>query len=241
MLRTLRRSLPLCWRSFSSRPVRARGGLPLLLHAGPDPGRRSGRGRHGAVRHAHQRQRQGRDHRPQARLHHQDATPLVAGKKVVTLPKYVPPDPTGQYKFLVFCYVFKGKIDPYRGMAMKPDSDIVTYLKGVQEIKDKKPGERLKFFFNYLDNADPEISMDAFKEFANADYKDYRGMAAGAAGGQAGRLAARPQHARLPRRPVRLAAGPLRQGEGRQAAAVAGGRPRAQAEQRRGRRVWPAT
>ena len=44
-------------------------------------------------------------------------------------------------------------------------------------MKDKKPGERLKFFFNYLDNADPEICMDAFKEFANADYKDYRDMA----------------------------------------------------------------
>ena len=80
---------------------------------------------------------------------------LVAGKKVVTLPKYIEPDRLGQYKFLVFCYVFKGKIDPYRGMAMKPDSDIVAYLKGVQEIKDKKPAERLKFFFNYLDNADP--------------------------------------------------------------------------------------
>ncbi len=105
--------------------------------------------------------------------------PLVAGKKMVTLPKYVPPDPTGQYKFLVFGYNFKGKIDPYRGMAIKPDSDIVAYLKGVQEIKDKKTGERLKFFFNYLDNADAEISMDAFKEFANAAYKDYRGMAAG--------------------------------------------------------------
>ena len=103
---------------------------------------------------------------------------LVNGKSVVTLPKYVPPDTAGQYKFLVFCYVFKGKIDPYRGMAMKPDSDIVAYLKGVQDIKDKKPGDRLKFFFNYLDNADPEISMDAYKEFANADYKDYRGMAA---------------------------------------------------------------
>jgi hypothetical protein len=102
---------------------------------------------------------------------------LVAGKKMVTLPKYVPPDTAGQYKFLVFCYVFKGKIDPYRGMAMKPDSDIVAYLKGVQDLKDKKPGERLKFFFNYLDNADPEISMDSFKEYANADYKDYRDMA----------------------------------------------------------------
>ena len=93
------------------------------------------------------------------------SNPLVAGKKVVTLPKYLDPMATGQYKFLVFCYVFKGKIDPYRGMAMKPESDIVAYLKGVQEIKDKKAGERLKFFFNYLDNADPEITMDAFKEF----------------------------------------------------------------------------
>ncbi len=102
---------------------------------------------------------------------------LVAGKKTVTLPKYIEPDKLTKFKFLVFCYIFKGKIDPYRGMAMKPDSDIVTYLKGVQEIKGEKPTERLRFFFKYLDNADPEISMDAFKEFANADYKDYREMA----------------------------------------------------------------
>ena len=62
-------------------------------------------------------------------------------------------------------------------MAISPGSDMVSYLKTVQDLKDKKPGERLKFFFNYLDNADPEISMDAFKEFANAAYKDYRDMA----------------------------------------------------------------
>ena len=156
---------------------------------------------------------------------------------MVHLPKYVPPDTTGQYKFLVFCYVFKGKIDPYRGMAMKPDSDIVAYLKGVQELKDKKPGERLKFFFNYLDNADPEISMDAFKEFANADYKDYRDMAKDLPADKlAGWLRDRNTPG-YPRRPVRLAARPLRQGRTRQAAAVAAGRPRAQAEQRRGRRA----
>ena len=104
---------------------------------------------------------------------------IVAGKKTVQLPKYLPPEVAGQNKFLVFCYLPNGKIDPYRGMAIKPDSDIVAYLKGTQQIKDKKPGERLKFFFKYLDNADPEVSMDAFKEFANADYKDYRDMAKG--------------------------------------------------------------
>ena len=104
---------------------------------------------------------------------------FVAGKDVVTLPKFIPPDAASGYKFLVFCYVFKGKLDPYRGMAMKPDSDIAAYLKGVQEFKDKKPGERLTFYFKYLDNADPEIAMDAFKEFANAPYADYRDMAKG--------------------------------------------------------------
>jgi hypothetical protein len=102
-------------------------------------------------------------------------TKTVGGSKAVTLPKYLDPATVGQAKFLVFCYVFKGKLDPYRGMAMTPDC--VAYLQGVQDVKDKKPGERLKFFFNYLDSADPEIAMDAFKEFANAPYGDYKDMA----------------------------------------------------------------
>lgn len=106
-----------------------------------------------------------------------DLAKTVGGKKAVTLPKYLPPDVAGANKFLVFCNVFKKEIDPYRGLAVPPGSDMVGYLKGVQEQKDKKPGERLKFFFNYLDNSDPEIAMDAFKEFANADYKEYREMA----------------------------------------------------------------
>src|SRR5207237_551851 len=38
-------------------------------------------------------------------------------------------------------------------------------------------GERLRFFFDYLDNDDVEISNDAYKEFGNADYKDYKDMA----------------------------------------------------------------
>ena len=101
----------------------------------------------------------------------------VGGKKAVTLPKYLPPEVAGQNKFLVFCNVFKKEIDPYRGMAINPGSDMVDYLQHVQEQKDKKPGERLTFFFKYLDNIDPEIAMDAFKEYANAPYGDYKDMA----------------------------------------------------------------
>jgi hypothetical protein len=104
---------------------------------------------------------------------------LKKDQKVVKLPKYLPP-PDGDYKFLVFCYVIKNeRIDPYRGLGLKSGNDVVKYLTGLADVKDKPVGERLKFFFNYLDNSDTEVANDAFKEFANADYKDYKDMAKG--------------------------------------------------------------
>jgi hypothetical protein len=104
--------------------------------------------------------------------------PILANRKTITLARYVSQPTDAKYKFLVFCDVFKGKIDPYRGVAVKADSDLPKYLQGAVAVKDKKPNDRLRFFFDYLDNADAEISNDAYKEFANADYKDYRDMAA---------------------------------------------------------------
>ena len=101
---------------------------------------------------------------------------ILGDKKVVTLPRYIPSDKTSS-KFLVFCDVFKGKIDPYRGFQVKGDSDIVKYLQGALAVKDKDVSTRLRFFFDYLDNADVEIANDAYKEFGNADYKDYHDMA----------------------------------------------------------------
>src|SRR5262249_25112939 len=103
--------------------------------------------------------------------------PILADKKTLTLNRYLPLEQADKYKYLVFCDVFKDKIDPYRGLAVKADSDMATYLKGVQSLKAEPPGKRLRFFFDYLDNADVEISNDALKEFANADYKDYHDMA----------------------------------------------------------------
>jgi hypothetical protein len=96
-----------------------------------------------------------------------------AKRMKLVLPRYVPQE--GRY--LVFCDVFKDKLDPYRGFPVADDSDVGKYLKGALELKDEKPGKRLRFFFDFLDNADVEVSNDAFKEFANADYKDYRDMA----------------------------------------------------------------
>jgi hypothetical protein len=97
-------------------------------------------------------------------------------KKVIILNRYVP-DLEGKYKFLVFCDVFQGKIDAYGGKPVLATSDIDKYLQGALALQDKEVSKRLRFAFDYLDNPDPEVSGDAYKEFANADYKDYRDLA----------------------------------------------------------------
>jgi hypothetical protein len=102
---------------------------------------------------------------------------ILGDKKVITLPRYVPVEKDSPYKFLVFCDVYKGKVDPYRGISVRADGDIAKYLEGAVKVKDKDVSTRLRFFFDYLDSGDLEVSTDAYKEFGNADYKDYREMA----------------------------------------------------------------
>jgi hypothetical protein len=101
------------------------------------------------------------------------------GQKEVTLSRFIPvfKDAEGKYFYLVFCDVFKGKVDPYRVLPVQKGGDVAQYLKGALALKDEKIARRLRFFFDYLDNSDLEVSNDAYREFANADYKDYRDMA----------------------------------------------------------------
>jgi hypothetical protein len=99
---------------------------------------------------------------------------VLGKKKKITLNCYLPKTKT---QFLLFCDVYKGKIDPVRVAEVQGEGDIVKYLKGALALKDKPVGTRLRYAFDYLDNAELEIAMDAFQEFANADYKDYRDMA----------------------------------------------------------------
>jgi len=99
------------------------------------------------------------------------------GSKVLTLNRYIPPDKEKNYKYLVYCDVFMNKVDPYRGVAVLPDSKVAGYLAGSLKLKDASVADRLAYFFGWLDDKDPEVSNDAYKEFANADYKDFQPMA----------------------------------------------------------------
>jgi len=101
---------------------------------------------------------------------------ILGDNKVLSLPRYLPTDKKNN-RFLVFCDVYKGKVDLLGGMVVKKDGDMIKYLRGALAARDKEVGARLRYFFDYLDNGEPEISNDAYNEFARADYKDYRDMA----------------------------------------------------------------
>jgi hypothetical protein len=101
--------------------------------------------------------------------------PLAGKKTTVRLDRFLVP--VGNYRYLVYCDVFRGKTDPYRTVPVLKGGDLAKYVLGALAHKDEAIGKRLRFFFDYLDNADLEISNDAYKEFGNADYKDYRDMA----------------------------------------------------------------
>lgn len=104
--------------------------------------------------------------------------PILEKKKTITLRRYLPQDSKKPYKYLVFCDVFEKKIDPYRGVAFDLNTDVSGYLKGASSIAKEPVSKRLEFYFNYLDSPDLEVSNDAYKEFGNADYKDFQLMAA---------------------------------------------------------------
>lgn len=103
--------------------------------------------------------------------------PFIAGKKEIVLNRYIQVDKANPRKYLVFADVYKDKLDPYLGMPVDPESNVAEYLKGAIALKDKDVTTRLGFFFKYLDSADMNVSDDAFQEFANADYKDFRPLA----------------------------------------------------------------
>jgi hypothetical protein len=101
---------------------------------------------------------------------------ILGDRKIIILQKYLPqPDPKNPQKLLVFCDIYKNELDSYRGTPF--GSNVVTYLQGAIALKDKSIGDRLRFFFNYLNDPDVSIATDALMEFGNADYKDMRPVA----------------------------------------------------------------
>jgi hypothetical protein len=102
----------------------------------------------------------------------------LAGKSVVELPRYLAiSDTKNPPRFIVFCDVFKDRLDPYRGVPIK-NATTVEYLKKAMALDPKDRLRNLLFFFDYLENADPEVARDAFLEFAKASDAEISQVAA---------------------------------------------------------------
>lgn len=98
--------------------------------------------------------------------------PLIANKKVVELPRYLPvSDPKDPPRYLVFCDVFQNKLDPYRGVPVK-SAAVVDYLKGAMALDPNDPAQALLYFARFLEHPDKEVARDAFLEFAKASDRD---------------------------------------------------------------------
>jgi hypothetical protein len=96
---------------------------------------------------------------------------ILGDRKVIPLSRWQPGDPKNPPRFLVFCDVYKDKIDTFRGMLLRTDQG-VEYAKKVVALDPKDTVANLAFYFRYLEHADPEVARDAFLEFAKATDKD---------------------------------------------------------------------
>jgi hypothetical protein len=97
---------------------------------------------------------------------------FVKGKKVLVLPRFLPiNDKANPPQYLLFCDIDGDRIDPYRGVLLKSEAT-VDYVKKSLALDSKEVVANLEFFFRHLDDPDPEVSRDAFSEFAKTSDAD---------------------------------------------------------------------
>jgi hypothetical protein len=95
--------------------------------------------------------------------------PFLANRKVIEVPRYIPVDPKKPLpRFVLFCDVFKGKLDAYRGMATN-SAAVLKYIQGTMALDPRDSAAALLFFFRYLDHSEPDLANDAYLEFARAN------------------------------------------------------------------------
>jgi hypothetical protein len=99
------------------------------------------------------------------------ANPILGNAKVLKIPKYLPvTDPKNPPGMLVFCDVFKGEIDPFRGVLAGPA--MVGYLKGLLAVHGDDRVRVLWHCARYLEHPDQEVAADAVLEFQLASPKE---------------------------------------------------------------------
>jgi hypothetical protein len=103
--------------------------------------------------------------------------PWLGKKAAVEIPRYVPvSDPKDPPKYVLFCDIFKDKLDVFRGTPVKSEAG-AAYFKGLLAADAKGTADVLRHCFDYLEHADKELAADAYLEFAKATDRDIAAVA----------------------------------------------------------------
>jgi hypothetical protein len=92
--------------------------------------------------------------------------PQVADKKLIKIPRYVGTDAKNN-RYLVFCDIYNGQLDPYRGVPIT-SAAALEYVEKILTLDARDRTKTLLFYFDYLEDQDRTIGDDAFREFIAA-------------------------------------------------------------------------
>jgi hypothetical protein len=88
--------------------------------------------------------------------------PIVRGKNGFVVPRYIEvEDRNRPARYLVFCDIVKGRIDPYQGELVEPA--VADYLRGMLAIDGKDVTRRVRYCFDFLHHANQGIANDALR------------------------------------------------------------------------------
>jgi hypothetical protein len=94
--------------------------------------------------------------------------PALKGKKGFTDAHYLPLEKGKPRRLLIFLDVHKGAIETYRGIPLQGKASL-EYAKKATALGAKAMAGNLGFYFQHLEDADPEVARDAHAEFASID------------------------------------------------------------------------
>jgi hypothetical protein len=104
--------------------------------------------------------------------------PGLKGKKQIEHRSYVViNNPAMPPQYLIFGSVYKNRIDLHKGVLIE-SAALLDYFQSAIALDPKDHKKAYRFFFEHLENKDQAIAADALQEFAVADYRDVRPMAA---------------------------------------------------------------
>lgn len=99
------------------------------------------------------------------------ADPAMKGKTSLVLERYLPVEnKNAPPRLVLFCDIYEQGVDPYRGFVVQRAAS-VEYVKKAIALDSSDPVRNLVFFFQYIDDPDPEVARDAYKELSlTADF-----------------------------------------------------------------------